>query len=51
MTFVNPIQIKKVSYAYYYGKVKGLNISFVKLGEEECENATPMTATWKKAIR
>ena len=36
MIFVNPIQIK-VSYAYYYGKVKTLNISFVKLGGEECE--------------
>lgn len=28
---------KKVSYTYYYGKVKSMNISFVKLGEEECE--------------
>ena len=26
-----------VSYAYYYKMVKSLNISFVKLGEEECE--------------
>ena len=25
------------SYAYYYKMVKSLNISFVKLGEEECE--------------
>jgi len=27
----------KVSYTYYYQKIKKLNISFVKLGEEECE--------------
>ena len=28
---------KNVSYTYYYNMVKSLNISFVKLGEEECE--------------
>ena len=27
----------KISYAYYYKKVKKMNISFVKFGEEECE--------------
>ena len=27
----------KISFAYYYKKVKKMNISFVKLGEEECE--------------
>ena len=27
----------EISYTYYYTKVKRLNISFVKLGEEECE--------------
>ena len=27
----------KISYAYYYKKVKKMNIRFVKLGEEECE--------------
>ena len=27
----------KISYGYYYKKVKKMNISFVKLGEEECE--------------
>ena len=27
----------KIFYAYYYKKGKKMNISFVKLGEEECE--------------
>ena len=27
----------KVSYTYYYKKIKKLNMSFVKLGEEECK--------------
>ena len=27
----------KISYAYFYKTVKKMNISFVKLGEEECE--------------
>ena len=27
----------KISYAYYYKKIKKMNISFVKFGEEECE--------------
>ena len=30
----NPV---KISYNYYNKKVKKMNISFVKLGEEECE--------------
>ena len=28
---------KEVSYPYYYNMIKSMNISFVKLGEEECE--------------
>ena len=35
--FCSRFENVKISYAYYYKKVKKMNISFVKFGEVECE--------------